>query len=261
MTDERSLERAARLWIEVGPTAAPPHVVDAVLDLIANTPQERDWIPWRFPRMTSTARLAALIAVGALILAGAFAVLGPGSRGTPSPSAVATTNPVPSPAGSAAASGLILSERFVSPTYGYTVKAPAGWSVKPATRLWSTGDRNAWNSGFNDELFLAGAGQRFSAASQRLAEGQSAEDWLNSYAIGDRSEWTSVPIGSETGYVTNNGLAAGGTIAPGIARTFAAVVISGDRAYNFLMDGKVDRATFDAFLATITLDPGSAVDR
>ena len=124
--------------------------------------------------------------------------------------------------------------------------------------MWSTGAVNSWDSGFNDELSLVGAGQRFSGASQSLAEGQSAEDWLNSYAKGaDRSSWTSIPIGRETGYVSNNGLEAGGTIAPGIARAFDAVVISGDRAYNFNMDGKVDRATFDAFLATIALDPAS----
>jgi hypothetical protein len=258
MTDDRSLERAARSWIEVGPTAAPPHAVDAALDLIARTPQERDWIPWRFPRMTSTARVAALIAVGVLILAGAFALLGPGGRGIPSPSAVPSTNPAPSAAVSAPSSGLILSESFVSPTYGYTVKIPAGWTTRPATKLWSTGATNSWGSGFNDELSSAGAGVRFSGASQSLASGQSADDWLTAYAAGaTRAAWSTVPIGGEAGYITADGVAAaGGTISPG-GLMFDAVVISGDRAYNFNMDGKVDRATFDAFLATIALDPAS----
>jgi hypothetical protein len=206
--------------------------------------------------MSNSARVMALVAIGALILAGAFALVGVGGRGGPLPSAVPSASAVASAAVSP--STLTLTETFVSPTYGYTVKVPAGWSTKPATKSWSTGAANAWDSGFNDELYLVGAGQRFSGASQSLAQGQSSEDWLNSYAKGDRSDWTSIPIGTETGYVANNGLAAAGTISPGIARAFAAVVISGDRAYNFLMDGKVDRATFDAFLATIRLDPTSA---
>ena len=206
--------------------------------------------------MSLSARIAALVAIGALVLAGLLAIANVGGRGGPLPSIAPSPSSIPSAASSPATSAL--SETFASPTYGYTVRTPAGWSVKPATRLWSTGDRNGWNTGFNDELYLASAGQRFSGASQRLAEGQSGEDWLNSYAGGDtRTGWTSITIGGETGYVANNGLDAAGRIAPGIARAFAAVVISGDRAYNFLMDGKVDRATFDAFLATITLDPAS----
>jgi len=31
MTDDRSLERAARSWLESGPTEAPDHAVDAAL--------------------------------------------------------------------------------------------------------------------------------------------------------------------------------------------------------------------------------------
>jgi hypothetical protein len=38
---------------------------------------------------------------------------------------------------------------------------------------------------------------------------------------------------------------------------FDSVVIDNDRAYNFNMDGKLDRAVFDMFLASITLDPTS----
>jgi hypothetical protein len=259
MTDDRSLERAARSWIEVGPTAAPPHVVDAALGLIERTPQERDWLPWRFPTMSNSARVMALIAIGALILAGAFALLGVGGRGGPLPS----TAPSASALASAAAgpSTLSLSETFVSPTYGYTVKIPAGWSTKPATKSWSTGDVNLWNSGFNDELSLVGAGMRFSGTSQSLAEGQTADQWLTAYAgsVGNssRTGWLEIPIGGQTGYLTANGVAAGGgTIAPG-GVMFDSVVIDNDRAYNFNMDGKLDRATFDAIVATIVLDPAS----
>ena len=56
MTDDRSidraLERAARSWIEEGPTRAPDRPVDAALSRIQTTNQERDLrILWRLPTM------------------------------------------------------------------------------------------------------------------------------------------------------------------------------------------------------------------
>jgi hypothetical protein len=103
MTDdrtlERSLERAARSWIEAGPTRAPERAVEAALRRIDTTNQERGLrVPWRFPRMTTPFRLAALMAVGALTLAG-IALLG-GIGGSPSVPP-ATQSPTPSPVASA----------------------------------------------------------------------------------------------------------------------------------------------------------------
>ena len=99
MNDDRSLERAARSWIEEGPTQAPDRAVEAALLRIESTPQERDLrIPWRFPSMTTPARLAVAAAVGVLLAGGAIyyfggpnqpAVGGPG----PSPSATAPASP------------------------------------------------------------------------------------------------------------------------------------------------------------------------
>jgi hypothetical protein len=266
MTDDRSLartlERAARSWIEVGPTAAPPHVVDEALALIDHTPQERDWFPWRLPHMTSSARVAALVAIGALILAGAFALLGPGSSGltppSPAPSAHSSAAVAPSPPSATVtppANGL--SQTFTSEVYGYSVGFPAGWQAYTAERLWVAGDTNLWNSGYNDALSDL-AGKRFSGASQRLATGQTPESWLAAHASGaDVASWPTILIDGRKGYVSADALRAfGGTMARG-ARFIDAVVVVGDRAYNFNMDGKVDRATFDAFLATIKLDPTS----
>ena len=59
MTDDRSLERAARSWLEEGPTQAPEQPVDAALARIQTTSQERDLrIPWRLRTMNPMARLA-----------------------------------------------------------------------------------------------------------------------------------------------------------------------------------------------------------
>ena len=71
MTDDRSLERAARSWLEAGPTQAPDRVVEAALLRIETTTQERDLrIPRRFPKMTTPARVAAAAVIGVLLIAG-----------------------------------------------------------------------------------------------------------------------------------------------------------------------------------------------
>jgi dipeptidyl aminopeptidase/acylaminoacyl peptidase len=111
MTDDRSLERAARSFIEAGPTQAPDRAVEAALLRIETTPQERDLrIPWRFPSMTTPARLAVAALVGVLLVGGGFyffgkpsqpAVGGPG----PSPSASAPASPASSPSPTSSAAG------------------------------------------------------------------------------------------------------------------------------------------------------------
>jgi hypothetical protein len=72
MTDDRSLERTARQWLEQGPARAPDRPVDAALARIQTTAQERDLrIPWRprtmFDRV-AVAALAAVVAIGTITL-------------------------------------------------------------------------------------------------------------------------------------------------------------------------------------------------
>jgi hypothetical protein len=101
MTDDRSLERAARSWLEAGPTQAPDRAVEAALLRIETTPQERDlWVPRRLPEMTTPARVAAAAIIGVLVVVGAFLTLGPSSPsgiGGPSPSTSPTPSPVATP--------------------------------------------------------------------------------------------------------------------------------------------------------------------
>ena len=72
MTDDRSLERAARSWLEEGPTRAPDRPVDAALARIQTITQERDLrIPWRPRTMMdrlAVAAVSAVLAIGALTL-------------------------------------------------------------------------------------------------------------------------------------------------------------------------------------------------
>lgn len=253
MTDERTLERAARSWIEAGPTRAPDRAVEAALLRIQTTPQERDLrVPWRFTLMHPLARLAGAVIAGVLVVGGLVLLARPGSNigtQTPPPSL-----PSPSPSPVPSSGPPTLDATFTSARYGYTVRYPAAWTTAYAQTTWLTGDANTWGSGINDEL--KGRETRFSAASQLLEAGQTTDQWMTAYA-GNPSTWPTVMIGGHPGRIDADGFAAGGgTINPG-GLMYDAVVVVGRRAYNFNMDGTVDRATFEAFLATVTFDPRS----
>ena len=103
MTDDRSLERAARSWVEQGPNRAPEAAVEHALDTIQNTRQERDLrIPWRFTTMTMATRVAAAAVVGVLAVGGAAFLLRPTTPdGATMPTASASASvSSPSPAAS-----------------------------------------------------------------------------------------------------------------------------------------------------------------
>jgi hypothetical protein len=268
MTEDRSLERAARSWIEAGPTEAPERAVDAALLLIQTTPQERDWhVPWRSRPMTQTTRLlAGSVAVAIALLGGVFVLRFTENHGIggPSPSNLTpTASPAPTSSPPVDASLPILDRTFTSDRYGYTVAYPSGWTRELATASWAAGAKNNWGSGMNDELSTTSV--RFSAAAQQLADGQTADAWLQAYGAlfgsGAPATWPTVTIAGQKGRIDFDGVASGATgISPG-GVAFDAVVVSGRFAYNFNMDGNVDRPTFEAFLATVTLPSVPALDQ
>jgi hypothetical protein len=91
MNDDRSLERAARSFIEPGPTRAPEAAVLRALDLIKTTRQERDLaIPRRVTIMSVPTRVAAAAVVGLLAIGSAAFLL------KPAPSGVGTISAPPS---------------------------------------------------------------------------------------------------------------------------------------------------------------------
>jgi hypothetical protein len=102
MTDDRSLERAARSFIEPGPTRAPEAALERALDLIQTTRQERDLsIPWRFRTMNTPARVATAAVICVLAIGGAAFTLRPtapdaATRPAPSTTLVASPSTAPS---------------------------------------------------------------------------------------------------------------------------------------------------------------------
>jgi hypothetical protein len=107
MTDDRSLERAARSFIESGPTRAPERAVEAALFRIKTTSQERGLrVPWRIT-MTTPARVGAAAVIGVLAIGGALFLIGragqPNVGGPPSESVSPSASPTSSVPASIAA--------------------------------------------------------------------------------------------------------------------------------------------------------------
>jgi hypothetical protein len=105
MTDDRSLERAARTFIEAGPTRAPERAVEGAIVIIQATSQERDLrIPRRFSTMTTPGRVAAAGLIGVLAIGGAALLIGRtgqsnlgGTAASASPSPIVSVSPSPTP--------------------------------------------------------------------------------------------------------------------------------------------------------------------
>ncbi len=104
MNDDRSPERAARSWLEEGPTQAPDRAVEAALLRIETTSQERDLrVPWRVSTMSTPARLVAAAVIAIVVVGGGVYALGSqpsgvgGPTSSPPPAATPAPTPVPTP--------------------------------------------------------------------------------------------------------------------------------------------------------------------
>ena len=149
-----------------------------------------------------------------------------------------------------------LTHTFTSPLMGYTVDYPDGWTPEVATELWVAGASNYWDDPVGDRIESVAAG--FRGTSQALAEGQTADQWLEDYlasAPTDCGEREQVVVDGQTATIDLNGCKGLGRLG---GRVFDLVVIAGDRGYNFTMEGDVDHALLLAMLATVSLDPAGA---
>ena len=142
MTDDRTLERAARSWLEEGPTRAPERALDSALSRIQTTRQERDLrIPWRFPTMFTNRMVVAALAIVVIVAAGGLVLTrltgssigGPPATAAPTATPHATLAPPPSAtpkplrmtdATRTLAAGTYRNDDFVVP---FTVTLDAGW--------------------------------------------------------------------------------------------------------------------------------------
>ena len=100
MNDDRTLERTAQSWLELGPTDLPDRVVIDTLRTIETTPQQ--WVlpgPWKDFRMTIPMRLATAAVIGVLALGSGYLLLRSFSTDSagPRPTATLTASPAATP--------------------------------------------------------------------------------------------------------------------------------------------------------------------
>jgi len=232
------------------------------------------------------ALLVTMIAVGGVAVAirTDAIVTGPVASATASPSPAPTTSaspeasvqdralPTTGPVASQVAISIpALTQSFTSTRNGYSIDVPADWVATPATQSWPPNTFTQLGSPVLDQLFLAGS-YRLVIASQRLGAGQTEADWVSSYFppfqgamqcdnAADLSSAPRLPIGGRSAYLR----LAGCPIYADSAMSandimFEAFVFADDRVYQITLDGDVDLAFFEALVATMTLEPSSAID-
>ena len=274
MTTDQDFDRIAEAWLAGGPEELSDRVLDAVVDEIHVTRQRHALrLPWRFPTMTTPVRVGAIVALGALLVAGVAAIGGAG-RGGPTPSQAPAASAPAAVAPSAVSPAIlsttgvpILDQVFTSPRNGFSVNYPTSWAAVPATKSWPHGAALQWGDPTLDSI--QGADARFVVAAQPLGADATPEQWFKAYCSTGAvdatkcadapASWEKIQIAGVTAYVDVDGiLAPGGTIAPG-GKIFDAVAVVANAAYAFTLDGNVDRPMFDAFLKTVQFLPASIV--
>ena len=265
MTTPRHLaRRVAHPLRGAAPRRAPDWVLSSALTTIDSTRQRRGpFAPWRFPSMTTSAKLSAAAAV--VILVGAFALwrFAPtgGSGGPPpSPTPAPTAAPSPTAISTPAPSTFVppaLTRSFTSDVHGLSLTFPEGWAMQPATEPWTTpgpfffrdpfGDF-FWDPRRADHLFLA-------AASQPL-DGIPFDEWSTDFLTGEGC--------APSGAVTIDGIV--GVLGEACGQ---ALVAAGGRGYVFWiyrsgddveLEGVDWTAWLEDILATVQLSPADAVD-
>lgn len=269
MTVIRDPDAIVAAWLAEGPDVLPESTRRAIAVSTRTTHQARlpDWLPWRAPNMNGMTRLAlTVVAVVAVVVGGLF-VLRPGTQpavvggpGSAAPSVSPSPSASPPAAGSPAVSVGALTQAFTSTAFGYSMKYPADWTSNSTTGEGPT-------PGGADEFNSVESGWYLRTLSRPIPGGVVVDDWiLRTLQASDqvacmppRNTQESVTIDGHEGRILGF---CGTPIAPQIEATVAV----GNRAYLFtLNDNRVvpneqeSRALFDRIVATITLDPASAV--
>jgi len=275
-------------WLDEGPTDLPDETRWAILTALPTTPQARRGLlaPWRSTRLNMFARVAAVVVV-AVVAIGALALFAGPRRGVggPSPSSVpssASSSASSAPSTLASAPPLAsLDATFVSPSHGYQVGYPTGWTVTKGIGPWPLGTARFPGNSVSDVIVTpSGADRmRLSGASIALPRGMTM-DGFRAFASPFSSPFTAdacttvaplpVPVmindqaspGASPkpveAVVSINGCDAlaelGGYI-------YDVEVIAGGRGYTFTLDGHLTTADALAWLATIKLEPASATTR
>jgi hypothetical protein len=182
MNDDRAFERATRDWLEDGSDKTPSATIDAVLLAVRTTPQERDLrIPWRTPIMTTPMRLAAAIAIVAVVgFAGLTFFRGGASVGGPTPTPSCTSAPAPSAAQPPAPTPFDRGTwtTYTSSRYGFSICHPATWIELPSDHDWALPADASWANTAFDRFDAPDGSIAIAAWSVAVEPGTSADAWI-----------------------------------------------------------------------------------
>lgn len=271
MNVQRDPDPILAAWLHEGPTRLPDATRRAIAVSTRTTPQSRlpSWLPWRAPTSNGMTRSALAAAVVVAVVVGGLYLLRPGTDqpggvggpGSPVPSASpapstspAPTRPRPEPSVGA------LTQAFTSPTFAYSIRYPAGWTVTP-----TTGEGPPPFSA--DDFVSAAGGWYLRALSVAVPDGVVVDDWIlqtlqrsdDPGCMPPRNTQESVTVDGHEGRIL------GFCGVPPAPQIEATVVVEG-RAYLFTVydvrgvpNEDEARALMDRLMTTITLDPASAV--
>jgi hypothetical protein len=275
MTRSMDVERALDAYLAPDVVRIPDRVLEAALDQIQDTPQARRGLlaPQRFPQMNMFARAGAVLVVAVAAIGALALLVGPrGGIGTtptdfPTPSASESAPPLPT-----------LDATFTSTWYGYQIRYPSGWTVRPGLGPWRNNSTLSPGDPITDEIVSPSGpySMRISIASLALADGLTMYDF-RSFASPYSSPFDGNPC-EPLAPITETVMIDAKASPTASAEEVAAVVsingchalaelggsiydveaIAGGRGYEFTIDGHISPTDAVAWLKSVTLEPASA---
>jgi hypothetical protein len=261
MNARRDPDAILAAWLDEGPDRLPEATKRAIAVTTRSTHQTRHpmWVPWRFPTMNGTSRLAlGVVAVVAVALGGLYLfnrTPQPGVGG-PGPSPSASIAPSPSAEPSSSPSALpALTGTHTSAIYGISTSYPSDWTVVAATQPWTSGLPNGCDPPCADRINEKEDDSAFLSLSSQPLDGRAGDGWATQVMNDPRMEATCPPT---TEPVSIDG--APGRIAilcpDGLLTAFA---WTPDRGYFIVLYGVDDVDWFKEILATVRLHPEDAL--
>lgn len=268
MTTQRDLERALDNFF-VGADEVADRVIDDALLTIEHTRQRHALrVPWRFPDMNGSLKLATVAAAVVLAIGGAAWMLGqrPGSgaggpspAASPSPSVASSPSSLGSAAASPSSSAVALTDTsnwvaFTSPRYGYQIARPPSWVATPATRNWVLKtDRLDWFGTASDQFVLKAAyGILVTAWAVDVPPTTSDDEWITTFYAGSTAGCGT--LSSDVREISVDGHAGRLVVNDPCSDAEAFVFIDG-RVHVFAIWRDQEVPLLEAFLSTVTFVP------
>ena len=247
--NENEFDRAARAWLDDGPTRMSDLALASVLREIHTTRQRSAMRPaWS---STPVSTFAGVASAAVLVVAVGLMAINVVPRPPDGPN-VGGASPSPTP--TQALDFPDLTKTFVSPRNGFSVKHPDTAVLTPANVMdgWDPGDEQ---SDVGVDVMEIGLAAVFKGASIAAPEWEGSIDgFVDDITPGGcgatRSQQAEITIDGRSGWIAE------------CPNEIDAIVVAGARLYLFtLLHERSDgRAVFDAFAATIDLTPATAAD-